>query len=77
MRKLYCSRTDKMLTGLCGGIAAWLGASSTLVRLATVIMALFSFGPVLLIYLLCSLVVPTEPPYAPRFDPHFDYYRYR
>jgi Putative stress-responsive transcriptional regulator len=73
MRKLYCSRTDKRLTGLCGGIAAWLGVSSTMVRLATVIAALCSFGTVLLIYILCSLVVPTEPR---SFDPHF-HYRYR
>ena len=75
MRKLYCSRTDKRLTGLCGGIAAWLGTNSTLVRLATVILAMFSFGTVLLIYFLCSLVVPSEP-HAPGFDPFYDY-RYR
>jgi hypothetical protein len=41
--------------------------------LATVIAALCSFGTVLLIYILCSLVVPTEPR---SFDPHF-HYRYR
>lgn len=75
MRKLYRSRTDKVLSGLCGGIAAWLGTSSTLVRLATVVMALFSFGTVLLVYILCSWVVPSEPR-APWFDPRFDY-RYR
>lgn len=72
MRKLYCSRTDKRLTGLCGGIAAWLGVSSTIVRLLTVIAALFSFGTVLLIYILCSLVVPSEP-YMHHFDPYFDH----
>ena len=75
MRKLYRSRTNRMLTGLCGGIAAWLGASSTFVRLAVVIMALFSLGTMLLIYFLCSLVVPSEP-HAHWYDPYFDY-RYR
>lgn len=75
MRKLYRSRTDRTLTGLCGGIAAWMGISSTIVRLAVVVMALFSFGTVLLVYILCSLVVPSEPP-MPMFDPYFDC-RYR
>jgi phage shock protein PspC (stress-responsive transcriptional regulator) len=75
MRKLYRSRTDRTLTGLCGGIAAWMGISSIIVRLAVVVMALCSFGTVLLVYFLCSLVFPSEPP-MPMFDPHFDY-RYR
>jgi phage shock protein PspC (stress-responsive transcriptional regulator) len=76
MRKLYRSRTDNKLTGLCGGIAAWLGVNSTFVRLVAVIAALFSFGTVLLIYILCSLVVPSEPYMHHHFDPFFDH-RYR
>jgi phage shock protein PspC (stress-responsive transcriptional regulator) len=69
MRKLYRSRKDRVLTGLCGGIAEWMGASPTFIRLATVIAALFSFGSVLLIYFLCSLFVPSEP-HVPPFSPH-------
>lgn len=61
MRKLYLSRTDSKLTGLCGGIAQWLGIDATIVRLITVIAALFSFGSILLVYLLSSWVVPKEP----------------
>ena len=72
MRKLYRSRFDIVLTGLCGGIASWMGVSATFVRLAVVITALFSFGTTLLIYLLCSLVVPSEPS-VHGYGPYCDY----
>ena len=74
MRKLYRSRNERMLTGLCGGIGNWMGLDPTLIRLAIIIMALFSFGTVLLIYFLCSLVVPAEPHVYPYpFSPFHDY----
>jgi phage shock protein PspC (stress-responsive transcriptional regulator) len=75
MRKLYRSRTDHKLTGLCGGIAAWLGIDSTIVRLIAVIAAVCSFGTMMLIYILCSLVIPSEPRMH-HFDPYLDH-RYR
>ncbi|OUM94155.1 MAG: hypothetical protein A9Z00_00570 [Thermobacillus sp. ZCTH02-B1] len=75
MQKLYRSRRDRMLTGLCGGIADWMGADPTFIRLAAVIAALFSFGTALLVYFLCSLVVPSEP-HAYPLHPYHDY-RYR
>lgn len=75
MRKLYRSRTDRKLSGLCGGIAAWLGIDSTIVRLVLIAASLFSFGSVFLVYVLSSLIVPNEPLSHP-FDPFIDY-RYR
>jgi phage shock protein C len=61
MNKLYRSRTDNKLTGLCGGIAHWLGFDPTIVRLLVVIAAICSFGTVTLIYFIASLLVPKAP----------------
>jgi len=71
MNKLYRSRTNSWLTGLCGGIAEWLGISVALTRLAVFIAALCSFGTVLLIYFILSIVVP-KAPYGQSFytDPY-------
>ncbi|WP_274648696.1 PspC domain-containing protein [Paenibacillus humicola] len=60
-KKLYLSRSDRMITGLCGGVAEWLGTGAGLVRVLTAAAALFSCGTVLVIYLLASLVVPKSP----------------
>jgi phage shock protein PspC (stress-responsive transcriptional regulator) len=48
-----------MLLGVCGGIAQRWDLDPTLVRLAFV--ALFFFGPGLLVYLIAALVVPRAP----------------
>ena len=61
MKKLYLSRTDRTIMGLCGGIAEWLGVDATIVRLLAVVAAFISFGSVVLIYLLAALIVPKAP----------------
>ncbi|MED4602319.1 PspC domain-containing protein [Paenibacillus validus] len=64
MNRLYRSRTDNKMTGLCGGIADWLGLNATLVRLLVVIAAFCSFGTTMLLYFIVSLVIP-KAPYGP------------
>jgi phage shock protein C len=61
MNRLYRSNYDRKITGLCGGIAAWLGIDATLVRLIVAIAAFFSAGSVILIYLIAGLIVPKAP----------------
>ncbi|OBZ11675.1 hypothetical protein A8L34_15115 [Bacillus sp. FJAT-27264] len=61
MTKLYRSRNDKKLSGLCGGIAQWLGIDATILRVITVVAAFFSFGTVALLYIILSILVPQEP----------------
>ncbi|MBW7476059.1 PspC domain-containing protein [Paenibacillus oenotherae] len=61
MKKLYLSRTDKKLTGLCGGVGQMFGIDPTIVRLLLVAVALFSFGSAFLIYIAASFIVPKEP----------------
>ena len=54
--RLYRSNDERMLLGVCGGIAERWGVDPTLVRLAFV--AAFFLGPGLLAYIACFLVVP-------------------
>ncbi|MFD3259866.1 PspC domain-containing protein [Paenibacillus lentus] len=68
MRKLYRSRTDKQISGLCGGIARYFNIDSTVVRLIALIAAICSFGTVVAIYLIASLIVPKEPAGGMHYD---------
>ncbi|MDF2937859.1 MAG: hypothetical protein K0Q90_3232 [Paenibacillaceae bacterium] len=61
MTKLYRSRRDSKLTGLCGGLAELLNVDSTILRLVVVITTFFSGGTVIPIYIIASLVIPKEP----------------
>lgn len=58
-KRLYRSNQDRMLLGVCGGIAERWQLDPTLVRLAFVLL-LFT-GPGLLIYLVAAIVVPRKP----------------
>ena len=58
---LYRSSTDRMVAGVCGGFARWLGWSSTVVRVLYVALSILSAGfPGILIYLLLWIVMPLE-----------------
>ncbi|WP_409342417.1 PspC domain-containing protein [Paenibacillus sp. MBLB4367] len=71
MRKLYRSRRDSKLTGLCGGLAEMLNVDPTLLRLIVVATAIFSGGaPVIFLYIIASIVIPKEPQFPGMFPPH-------
>lgn len=59
MKKLYKSKTDKKLCGVCGGIAEYLGVDSTLVRLGVVALSLFAFTGVIA-YIAAAIIIPEE-----------------
>jgi phage shock protein C len=59
-KRLYRSREDRMIAGVCGGLGEYFGIDPTLVRLLFVFAALF-YGPGILAYLILMLVVPEEP----------------
>ena len=55
------SRHDRMLAGVCGGIASRFGWNSTLVRVLFVIVSLASAAfPGILVYLILWLLMPEE-----------------
>lgn len=58
-RKLTKSARDKMVAGVCGGIAEYFGIDATLVRVAYVILSVLSTGfPGLLVYIILAFVMP-------------------
>jgi len=60
-RRLHRSRSNRVLAGVCGGIAEYYGSDPTAVRLATVILGLFTgVVPMVVVYTVAALVVPTE-----------------
>jgi phage shock protein C len=59
---LYRSRKHKLIAGVCGGIADWLGWDPTVVRIAYVILSIVSAGfPGTLAYIILWIVMPKEP----------------
>ncbi len=60
MKKLYRSRRDKKLFGLCGGLAEMLNVDATLLRILLIVITVFSSGALILVYILAGLVVPKE-----------------
>lgn len=59
---LYRSRSNRMLAGVCGGLAAWLGWSPTWVRLLYIVVSVLSAAfPGTISYIILWLVVPKEP----------------
>ena len=61
MKKLYRSRTDKKIAGVCGGIAEYFGIDATVVRVIFILLLLPGGLPGFLPYLVLWIVVPKEP----------------
>lgn len=59
-KKLMRSTTDRMVAGVCGGLAEYFNIDATLVRALFVIVTLFG-GSGILIYLILWIVMPEQP----------------
>ena len=59
-KKLYRSKTNKMLLGVCAGIAEYFSIDPTVVRVATAIASIFFF-PTVIAYIVCAFVIPEKP----------------
>ncbi len=58
-RKLVRSSSDKMIAGVCGGIADYFGLDPTLVRVGFVLLSLLSAAfPGLIVYLILAILMP-------------------
>lgn len=62
MNRLYRHPTDKVIGGVAAGVAAWMNVDPTVVRIAWVLLALFTGGIFLLLYIVMLFVVPLAPP---------------
>ena len=59
-KKLYKSKVDKKLAGVCGGLAEYFELDPTIVRLVAVILIL-GWGSGLLAYIIAALVMSDNP----------------
>lgn len=63
-KRLTRLATDRMLFGVCSGIAHYLNVDPVLVRLAFVITAVLTNGAGILLYILLALLMPEDMPAA-------------
>ncbi len=62
MKRLYRSRTDKKIGGVCGGIGIYFDIDPTIVRLATLVLFIATgFIPLFVGYIVALIVIPQEP----------------
>ncbi|MBI4151933.1 PspC domain-containing protein [Candidatus Woesearchaeota archaeon] len=61
IKRLYRSRTDKILGGVCAGMANYFEIDPVLIRLIWVLVALFSMGLGILAYIIAWIIIPEEP----------------
>ena len=60
IKRLYRSRRERKIAGVCGGLAAYMGVDPVIPRVIWVVFALAA-GMGLLAYIICWLVIPLEP----------------
>ncbi len=59
MKKLYRSKKNRMIAGICGGIGEYFDIDPTLVRVIYIIVSVFSVAfPGILVYLILWVIIP-------------------
>ncbi|MCD6454618.1 MAG: PspC domain-containing protein [Candidatus Aminicenantes bacterium] len=62
MKRLYRSRKDRKIGGICGGLGEYFNIDPNLVRLAMVFLALITaVVPFILAYVIAWIIIPLEP----------------
>lgn len=59
-KKLYKSKVNKKICGVCGGLAEYLNMDPTIVRLIVVLLTLAG-GCGVLAYIIAALIMPFDP----------------
>jgi phage shock protein C len=61
-KKLYRSRSNRMLSGVCGGLGDYLNIDVTIIRLVWVLITIMSGGfPGIIAYVIAVFIIPEEP----------------
>jgi len=60
VKKLYRSRDDRMIAGICGGAAQVLGIDAAILRIALVALTVLGVGSGALLYLICWIIIPEQ-----------------
>ncbi|WP_078555761.1 PspC domain-containing protein [Bacillus alkalicellulosilyticus] len=59
MKRLFRAQFDRKFAGVCGGLADYLGVDKAMVRILTVVGAIFFF-PVVVAYIVAIFIIPNE-----------------
>jgi len=59
-KRLYKSKADRKICGVCGGIGEYFNIDPTLVRVGWVLASLF-FGSGILAYIIAAVIMPEQP----------------
>lgn len=60
-KKLYRSKSNRMVCGVCGGVGEFFNIDPTLVRLGVVLLSVCSFSLGAVGYFIAAIIVPDEP----------------
>ncbi len=61
LKRLFRSKKNRMIFGVCGGLGEYLNTDPTVIRILWVILAISSLGMAILLYLIMAIIVPEEP----------------
>ena len=59
-KKLYKSKTQRIICGVCGGLAEYFNIDPTLVRLGAVVLTCAG-GSGILAYIIAAIIIPRDP----------------
>lgn len=60
-KRLYRSRRERKVAGVCGGLADYFNVDPTWVRVIFILLCLLGLGTFLIVYVIFWLIVPLEP----------------
>lgn len=61
IKRLYRSKKDKVLGGICGGLGEYFEIDPVLIRILWVILTVLSVGAGIIAYLICWIIIPQKP----------------
>lgn len=71
-KRLYRNDHDKMLAGVCSGLAEYLAVEVTVIRLVAVLMTFVLFGTTVFAYILLWALLPVNPNRMQKFNQYFN-----
>jgi phage shock protein C len=75
VQRLYKSRRDKVLDGVCGGIGIYFDVDTVIIRIIWVLATIFSAGGFgILAYLIAMVIIPREPGHEKSSSDHHNDY---
>lgn len=62
VKRLYLSRTDKRISGVCGGIGEYFNVDSTAIRLVWILITVLTgIVPGIVAYIIAAIIMPASP----------------